>query len=178
MTEAGEPGQRGRSEEIMLSPTNLTKDPHSSVRRTIRSIVVVVAIVIVAMWTAVGFSLVTARQAALDDASLQGRNLMIAFREEIAFILRGVEGEMSLIAERMRRERDGFDLYAWSQQDVLVAPGMAQATLIGPMECSNRQRLNPTPARSTSPTARISVSIWTVSFRACTSASQSSAVFQ
>jgi len=129
----------------MLSPTNLTKDPHSSVRTTIRSIVIVTAILIAAMWVAVGFSLVTARQAALDDASLQGRNLMIAFREEIAFILRGVEGEMSLIAERMRRERDGFDLYAWSQQDVLVAPGMAQATLIGPDGMLKSTTIEPHP---------------------------------
>ena len=84
------------------------------------------------MWAVVGFSLVTSRQAALDDASSQGRNLMIAFREEVAFILRGVEGEMNLIAERMRRERDGFDLYAWGQENVLVSPGMAQATIIDP----------------------------------------------
>jgi len=132
MAEAGELGQRGRSEETLSSSTNLTKAPHASIRTTIRSIVVVVAILIVALWVGVGFSLVTARQTALDDVRLQSRNLMIAFREEIAFILRGVEGEMNLIAERMRRERNSFDLYAWSQQDVLVAPGMAQATIINP----------------------------------------------
>jgi diguanylate cyclase (GGDEF)-like protein len=132
MAKAGEAGQRARLEETLLSPAILTKAPHGSVRTTIRGIVVVIAILIVAMWTAVGFSLVTARQAALDDAGLQGRNLMVAFREEIAFILRGAEGEMNLIAERMRRERGGFDLYAWNQQQVLVAPGMAQATIIDP----------------------------------------------
>ena len=145
MAEAGELGQRGRSEETLLSPTNLTKAPHPSVRTTIRSIVIVIAILIVALWVAVGFSLVTARQTALDDASLQGRNLMIAFREEIAFILRGLEGEMNLIAERMRRERDGFDLYAWGQQDVLVAPGMAQATIIDPDGKLRQTTIDPHP---------------------------------
>ena len=130
MAEAGELGQRGRSEETLSSSTNLTKAPHASVRTTIRSIIIVTAILIFALWVEVGFSLVTARHTALADSSLQSRNLMIAFREEIAFILRGVEGEMNLITERMRRERDGFDLYAWSQRDILVAPGMAQATII------------------------------------------------
>ena len=116
----------------MLSPTNLTKVPHSSIRTTIRSIVIVIAILIVALWVAVGFSLVIARQTAIDDASLQGRNLMIAFRVEIALILRGLEGEMSLVAERMRRERGSFDLYAWNQSEVLVAPGIAQVAIINP----------------------------------------------
>jgi diguanylate cyclase (GGDEF)-like protein len=127
------PGQPTKpSKESLLSPAMSTKAPHTSVRTTIRSIVIAVAILIVAMWVAVGFSLVAARQTALDDASLQSRNLMVAFREEIAFILRGVEGEMNLIAERMRCERGGFDLYAWNQRQVLVAPGMAQATIIDP----------------------------------------------
>jgi signal transduction histidine kinase len=98
----------------------------------IRTITIAVGILIGAMWTVVGFSLVTSRQAALDAASSNGRNLTIAFREAVAFILRGVEAETNLIAERMRRERGNFDLYAWGQENVLVSPGMAQATIIGP----------------------------------------------
>jgi diguanylate cyclase (GGDEF)-like protein len=39
---------------------------------------------------------------------------------------------MKQIADKMRRERDNFDLYAWGQREVLLAPGMAQATMIGP----------------------------------------------
>src|SRR6202023_2882035 len=94
--------------------------------------IIIVAIVLVAIWGGVASWLVTSRQHAIDGASLQTRNLMVAFREEIAFILRGVEGGMDLIADRMRRKGDGFDLYAWSQRQVLVAPGMAQATIAGP----------------------------------------------
>ena len=77
----------------LLSPTNLTTAPHAGVRKTIRTIVVVVGILIVAMWALVGFSLVTARQTALSDAGLEGRNLMVAFREESPSILRGVEAK-------------------------------------------------------------------------------------
>ena len=84
------------------------------------------------MWAAVGFSLVTARQRALKDANSEGRNLMIAFREEVATVLRGVETQSHLIAERMRSEGAGFDLHAWGEKNVLISPGMAHATIVGP----------------------------------------------
>jgi diguanylate cyclase (GGDEF)-like protein len=115
-----------------LSSIIVAQSPYSGVRTTIRTIIIIVAIVLVAIWGGVASWLVTSRQHAIDGASLQTRNLMVAFREEIAFILRGVEGGMDLIADRMRRKGDGFDLYAWNQRQVLVAPGMAQATIAGP----------------------------------------------
>jgi signal transduction histidine kinase len=115
-----------------VSSTTLAKAPQYHVPTTIRTITIAVGILIGAMWAVVGFSLVTSRQAALDAASSDGRNLTIAFREEVAFILRGVEAETKLIAERMRRERGNFDLYAWGRENVLVSPGIAQATIIGP----------------------------------------------
>src|SRR5579864_615246 len=104
----------------------------SGARTTIRTIILVVGIVIVVMWAVVGFSLVSSRQTALVTASAEGRNLTIAFREEVALILRGVEGETNLIAERMRRERGDFDLYAWGQKIELVIPGLARAVIVNP----------------------------------------------
>jgi two-component system, sensor histidine kinase len=102
------------------------------IRKTIRTIIIVISILIVATWAAIGFSLVNSRQQAIANSRSQGHNLMIAFREEIAFILRGVDSEMTLIAERVRREGSAFDLYAWGQRGVLLTPGMAEATFIGP----------------------------------------------
>jgi len=32
----------------------------------------------------------------------------------------------------MRRERGNFDLYTWGRESVLVTPGLAQATILGP----------------------------------------------
>jgi two-component system sensor histidine kinase BarA len=145
MAEAGELGQRGRGDENLVTSAMLTKAPHSSVRTTVRTIVVVVGLLIVAMWTAVGFSVLASRQIALDDARLQGRNLMIAFREEVAHILRGVEGEMDLIAGRMRREGGSFDLYAWGRERVLVSPGMAQATIVDPNGLLRQTTIEPHP---------------------------------
>jgi two-component system, sensor histidine kinase len=116
----------------MLSATPLTTSPPRRTRTIIRTILVAFGMLAVAMWTAVGFSVVTARQHALEDANSEGRNLMIAFREEVAAILRGVEAQSNLIAERMRSEGDGFDLHAWGEKNVLISAGVAQATIIGP----------------------------------------------
>jgi hypothetical protein len=101
-------------------------------RTIIGTILIVFGILVVAMWVAVGFSAVIARQHALVDANVEGRNLMIAFREEVATILRGVEAQTNLIVERMRSEGDGFDIRAWGEKNVLISPGVAHASIIGP----------------------------------------------
>jgi signal transduction histidine kinase len=116
----------------MLSATVSTNSPPHRARKIIRIILIAFGILVVAMWAAVGFSVVTARQHDLDDAHSEARNLMIAFREEVASILRGVEVQSNLIAERMRSEGDSFDIRAWGEKNVLVSSGMAQATIIGP----------------------------------------------
>ncbi len=119
-------------EENLLSSINLATAPRHSIRTTRRIIIIVVSILIFAMWARVGFALVTFRQHAIEDASSQSRNLMIAFREQIAFILRGIDAEMNLVAERIRHDGSNFDLYAWGQQNVLVSPGVAQLSIVGP----------------------------------------------
>ena len=58
---------------------------------TIKTIVVVVSVLLVAMWATIGFSIIHTRQAALDTAKSESRNLMVAFREEIASILGQVD---------------------------------------------------------------------------------------
>jgi signal transduction histidine kinase len=116
----------------MLSATLLTISPPRRARTIIRIILVAFGILVVAMWAAVGFSVVTARQRALEAANSEGRNLMVAFREEVATILRGVEAQSNLIAERMRSEGDDFDIHAWGEKNALVFSGVAQATIIGP----------------------------------------------
>jgi signal transduction histidine kinase len=116
----------------MLSALVLTNSPPHRVRTIIRTILIAFGILVVAMWGAVGYSVVTARQHALEDAHTEGRNLMIAFREEVATILRGVDAQSNTIAERMRTEGDGFDLHAWGEKNVLISPGVAHVSIIGP----------------------------------------------
>jgi signal transduction histidine kinase len=112
--------------------TALKSSPLWRARTISRIIVLAFSILVVALWVSVGFSVVTARQRALEDANSQGRNLMIAFREEVATILRGVDAQSNLIADRMRTEGDGFDLHAWGEKNALIPAGVAQATIIGP----------------------------------------------
>jgi diguanylate cyclase (GGDEF)-like protein len=119
------------SGNLFLSATSANV-PHQTVRKTIWTIVIVIGLLILAMWAIVSVSLITSRQAALDAANLKGRNLMIAFREEIALVLRGVEDETNLLAERLRREHGNFDLYAWGQENLVASQGIAQVTLIAP----------------------------------------------
>ena len=112
--------------------TTLPKALHYSIRKTVWAIIIVMGVLIAAMLAAVGLSVITSRQAELDAASLGGRYLMIAFREEVARILGGVEGETNLIAERMQRERGNFDLYAWGKENLMVSPDIAQITILDP----------------------------------------------
>jgi hypothetical protein len=64
----------------MLSAISTNSPPHRA-RTIIRIILIAFGILVVAMWAAVGYSVVTARQQALEDANAEGRNLMVAFRE-------------------------------------------------------------------------------------------------
>jgi hypothetical protein len=57
----------------------LTNSPPPRARTIIRTILIAFGVLVLAMWAAVGFSVVTARQRALEDAHSEGRNLMIAF---------------------------------------------------------------------------------------------------
>jgi signal transduction histidine kinase len=114
-------------------------------RATIQILIVVVGILIVALWATVGISIVVSRQAALADAQSKGRNLMIAFREEVAVILRGVEGAESVVAERLQRERGNFDLYARGQENIRMDPWLAQAAIADPDGGLRRSTIEPHP---------------------------------
>src|ERR1700676_5244439 len=57
-----------RRENLLLS-TTLRKAPHYSIRITVRTIIIVIGVLVAAMWAAVGLSVITSRQAAVDAAS-------------------------------------------------------------------------------------------------------------
>ena len=82
------PARSSKPLEANLLSETISASRHS-IRTTRRIIIIVVSILIVAMWARVGVALVTFRQHAIEDASSQGRNLMIAFREEIASFCAG-----------------------------------------------------------------------------------------
>ena len=123
-----------------------TKVLRYGVRTTIWSIVMAVGVLLFIMWAAIAAYVVISRHDAIDESVSKGRNLAIAFREELATLIRAVDGEMQLIAMEMRRDPN-FDLYAWGQHNVLVSPGVAQASIIGPygMQKSTTSEANPDP---------------------------------
>jgi diguanylate cyclase (GGDEF)-like protein len=128
-----------------LTPTTLATAPPSGIGTSIRAIIIVIGILIVGMWAVVGLSIVNSRRATLDDVRSEGRNLMIAFREEVALILRGVEAQANHLAERMRREPGNFDLYAWGQEILPISPGMADAGIADPVGRLRWSTLEPHP---------------------------------
>ena len=78
----------------MLSAIVSTNSPSRRARTIVPTILIAFGILVVALWAAVGVSVVMARQSALDHAYSEGRNLMIAFREEVATILRGGDSKL------------------------------------------------------------------------------------
>jgi signal transduction histidine kinase len=115
-------------------------------RKAIRTIVCVLVVLIGAMWVAVGSSVQMSHKKALRAAAVEGRNLMIAFREQLGFFMRGIQAEMNVLADRIRASDGVFDMYRWGQESVLVAPGIAQATLIGPDGWMRSTTLEPSAA--------------------------------
>jgi len=113
---------------LLLAETS----PHKAARKTVRTLIVVIGGLLVAMWGAVGLDAVASRRTALADAKSEARNLMVAFREEVGLTLLEVDREMNLVAGKMQQEGRGFDLYAWGQERVMVAPGMTEVGIIDP----------------------------------------------
>lgn len=130
------PGPR----EKLLSSTTLNQSPHFRVRTTIRTIVFVIGILLVAMWAVVGGSIIATRQQALDHIEAEARNLAAAFSDEVTHILDGVAAGMEVVAERMRAGRNLLDVYRdlplpqlATIQGVVIAPdGMLAATTLDP----------------------------------------------
>ncbi len=100
-------------------------------RSTTRTIVIAVGVLLIFIWTATAAQIGVARQHAIDDASSSGRNLTIAFREEMASFLRSVDSDMSMMIEGMHRDRGAFDLYAWGKTSALVSLGLERAVIVG-----------------------------------------------
>jgi signal transduction histidine kinase len=105
---------------------------HPNVRASAWMIILIVGAVTLIIWLAVIGSIVHAYHEAAEDGAYEALNLARAFREEVHNILRNVEGEAEALALQIQRADGDFDLYGWGTKIVLVSPGVAQATFIGP----------------------------------------------
>jgi signal transduction histidine kinase len=125
--------------------TSVNRDPRRHARTVSREIIAAGLIVIVAMWSAVAISISSAREAAMDRTRSEGRNLAVAFADEMTHILDGVAGAMEFVAGHMRAARGRFDMYAWGQEIPLLSKATIQGAIIGPDGRLVSTTLDPTP---------------------------------
>jgi signal transduction histidine kinase len=125
--------------------TSFTSDPRRRTRAIKLEIVVVGFVMLVAMWGMVISSIIAAQEAAMDHTRSEGRNLAIAFTDEVTRILTGVAGAMEVIAQHMREERGRFDIYAWAREIPLLSSATLQGAIIGPDGRLVSTTLDPAP---------------------------------
>jgi signal transduction histidine kinase len=126
-------------------PIPSAKDPKSRCRTLTVGIIAIAAAVIVAIWAVVVASIISAREAAMDRARAEGRNLAIAFAVEVNHTLDGVAGGMAIIAERMRTAHGQFDIHAWAHDIPLLSSATIQGAIIDPNGRVVSTTLDPKP---------------------------------
>jgi signal transduction histidine kinase len=127
----------------MFTPS--INDPRRRARTITREIVAVGIVIILAMWVMAGASIMAAREAAIDRTRLEGRNLAVAFADEVTHILGGVAGAMEIIAQHMRAAHGQLDLYAWAREIPLLSGATIEGTIIGSDGKRVSSTLDPAP---------------------------------
>jgi len=113
----------------MFTPS--VSDPRRRARTIIREIVAVGIVIILAMWVMAGASIMAARETAMDRTRLEGRNLAVAFADDVNHILGGIAGAMEIIAQHMRAARGQVDIYVWAGEIPLLSSAPIEGAVIG-----------------------------------------------
>jgi signal transduction histidine kinase len=105
------------------------------------------AAIVLVMWGFVGFSALSARRTAIEDARLESANLAAAFNNEIALRLDTLAATMNVIAGEMRAQNGTFDLYRWAKTNPVINGYPTQGVIIGPdgHVVSSADEPNPAP---------------------------------
>src|ERR1700691_5054494 len=96
------------------------------------NIAAIVAVMVFAMWVAVGAAIYFSRETALVTMTSDANNLALAFDDELTHTLDTVAGSMDAVANRMRAKRSDMNIYAWSYEIPIVTGPIIEATIIGP----------------------------------------------
>jgi NO-binding membrane sensor protein with MHYT domain len=121
-------------------------DPLDRAKFITRGIVGVGAAIITTMWAAVFMSIYAAREAAMDHARSEMRNLSAVFAEEVSHVLDGVASSMEIVAQRMRANPGHYDIYAWASEIAILSGATIHGGIIGPDGWMIGTTLDPTPA--------------------------------
>lgn len=125
--------------------TAFASDPRRRAKALTCGIIAVGTAITLAMWATVIASVIVAREAAIDRARSEGRNLAVAFADEVNHVLGGVAGAMEIIAQRMRAAHGRLDIYAWAQEIPLLSSATIQAAIVGPDGRLMSTTLDPAP---------------------------------
>jgi len=114
-------------------------------RRLKLIVLIAVTFVVLAMWALAAVSIANARRTAIDNAKTNAENLSAAFAEEINFIVRDIDGAMSVVAGKVIEQHGNFNVYDAVDQIKLMTSFAIQASLIGPNGWMRSSTLEPHP---------------------------------
>src|ERR1700691_2153406 len=96
------------------------------------NIAAIVAVMVFAMWVALGAAIYFSRETALVTMTSDANNLALAFDDDLTHTRDTVSGSMAAVANRMRAKRSDMNIYAWSYEIPIVTGPIIEATIIGP----------------------------------------------
>ena len=107
-------------------------DPRHRARVLTWGIAAVVTVVVIAMWIAVGTSVIQSHDSAIKEAEASTTNLSFAFDEDVTHTLDNIDGTMEAVANRMAVRPGGVNLYALARQFPILNPPVVEAAVISP----------------------------------------------
>ena len=123
----------GRPRQVRNSMWNDPKvDPNRQAKFLIRTIVVVVTTVLIAMGTVAGISIKQSQDAAVKNLRADAANLAFALDEDVTHTLDSIAGAMQAVANRMAAKRSDMDLYTWAHQFPIISSPTVKAAVISP----------------------------------------------
>jgi len=107
-------------------------DPALRAKTLKLGVAVFVAVVVLAMWAAVGVSLYFSHAAVIADMRSDSANLALAFDDELTHSLDTIAKTMDTVAGRMRARGSDMDIYAWSREIPIKTGPIVEAGIVTP----------------------------------------------
>jgi two-component system, cell cycle sensor histidine kinase PleC len=121
------------SPEHQVLMRNLAEfDPRRGARVLTRSIVAVVTVVVIAMWTAVTISVTQSHDSAVKAIQSDTANLAFAFDEDVTHTLDNIDGTMQAVANRMAVRPSHTNLYSLAREFPILNSPVIEAAVISP----------------------------------------------
>jgi signal transduction histidine kinase len=113
-------------------PYSANNDPVRSAKNLKIGVAAIVAVMVLAMWAAVGVSLYLSREAVLADMKSDAANLALAFDDELTHSLDTIAKTMDAVANRMRAKGSDMNIYAWSREIPIKTGPIVEAGIVTP----------------------------------------------